>query len=116
MLDSYSVREPILPTELAEKAIDGIKNGNALEAVRVAGVSITGAEARAITVESSEFEGVELSSCLFKKATMTDVVLQDCLFFGSNFDGSGWLRVEFRKGMHFGYGPERLLVAGRELY
>jgi len=110
------VREPILPTELAEKAIVGFQNGDSLEAVRVVGASLTGVEARAITVESSEFEGVELSSCLFKKATMTDVVLQDCLFFGSNFDGSGWLRVEFRKGMHFGYGPERLLVAGRELY
>ena len=53
----YSVREPILPSELAERAIVGFQNGDSLEAVRVAGASLTGTEARAITVEGSEFDG-----------------------------------------------------------
>lgn len=45
---------------------------------------------------------MEWSSCRLKKASLGDVVLRDCLWLGTNFDGSGWLRVEVAGGIHSG--------------
>lgn len=96
------VRPPLLPEELPESTLTTLQSSDHLENVRVVGSVLSGIDAKAISLETVVFEQVEISSSKLKKSSLSDVVFVDGLLFGDDFDGSGWLRVEFRKGMYSG--------------
>jgi uncharacterized protein YjbI with pentapeptide repeats len=95
-------RSPIQPAVLTQTAISDLNDNMQLEGVRVAHTMFSNKEARAISVSGVAFEAVELSSCKLRKASLSDATFTNCLIFGSDFDGSGWLRVETNGGMGSG--------------
>jgi uncharacterized protein YjbI with pentapeptide repeats len=96
------VRDPVISRELSDKSVDSFAQNDQLGSLRVVSSVIQRAEARAVSFDSTLFEQTEISSSKLRKASITDVVFRDCLLFGSDFDGSGWLRVRIEKGMHSG--------------
>ena len=79
----------LLPVQLPS-----IIDGQVLERVVVRESSISGAIARSVAIEACLFDKVELSSSHLKKSQLTDCRFDHSLLIGSNFDGSGWRRVE----------------------
>jgi uncharacterized protein YjbI with pentapeptide repeats len=96
------IREPVISRELSEKSVDSFAQNDQLGSLRVANGIIQRAEARAVSFDCTIFERTEISSSKLRKASITDVIFRDCLLFGTDFDGSGWLRVRIEKGMHSG--------------
>ena len=95
-------RPPVMPRVLRPQTLAGLADGFELEAAVIAGETHTKLVARAVSLEASSLQAVELSSCLLKASSLIDVGLDDCLLFGSDFDGSGWRRVAISGGMSSG--------------
>ncbi len=96
------IRPAIIPKGLPERSLKGLETNQKIESSRVVDVCLRAVAANAVSFEGMVLESTEISSCKLRKASLSDVVFQDCLLFGSDFDGSGWLRVEVNKGMHSG--------------
>jgi len=99
MTQQILVREPIISKELVDLGVDVLDSGDTLASLRVVGSEWQRVDAKAISIDGTVFEASEISSSKLKKASVSDVIFRDCLLFGTDFDGSGFLRVVFERGM-----------------
>lgn len=99
MTPAAAVQAPIIPDELVDATVSGLSDGQTLGSIRVNERVVSGLVTKSVSIESSIIQGTEISTCRFKQASLSDVIFDNCLLFGSNFDGSGFHRVSIKKGM-----------------
>jgi uncharacterized protein YjbI with pentapeptide repeats len=87
------MKAPILPAELTASTLDQLEPQQTLEGMVLSD---------RLSLETSRLEACEVSSSKLRQATFSDVILSDCLLFGSDFDGAGWQRVEVKRGLFSG--------------
>src|ERR1700677_1468240 len=93
-----SPRQPIVSAELKALTLTQLESGQKLEGVRVLEAALADIEAKAVTIESVVFESTEISASKLKTGRLSYVLFDNCLLFGSNFDGSDLHRVVLQKG------------------
>ena len=102
MAEISKVRVPIIPADLRVRTLRKLSNNEHLESLRVKDCVLGSNDARAMAIDGVVFENDEISSCKLRKSSLADVVFTNCLLFGTDFDGSGWLRVELTGGTFSG--------------
>lgn len=93
---------PIIPTGLIKAKPKVIEDRYHLESAHIAELALPNTIARGVSLDGVILDKVEISSSKLHKTLLTDVICNECLFFGTDFDGSGLLRIEFNKGMFSG--------------
>ena len=102
MMHIFNIRPPILPEHPDARDLTMFVPSEHLESIMVVDCKMAGVVARALSIDGVVFENGEISSSKLRKSTLADVEFQNCLLFGTDFDGSGWLRVTFTGGMSSG--------------
>ena len=92
--------EPRIPAKLEDT--DFKELSGQIEGVRISGLSQAGANLPRLEVTATVMEDVEVSSCKLKQSSVMDSIFKNCLFFGSDFDGSYFTRVRLEKGVASG--------------
>ncbi len=69
-----------------------------LSGVLVEDADFSSTDLNAVSIEAAMLLRVSLETSKLKHFNLTDVYAEDCLMFGSDLDGSGWLRVEVKGG------------------
>ncbi|MEO7617603.1 MAG: pentapeptide repeat-containing protein [Candidatus Saccharibacteria bacterium] len=59
-------------------------------------------ETNSFELDQVTFEQIELSSARIKNTYMSNVVLEDCLFFGSHFNHARIIRTQIKRGIYSG--------------
>lgn len=95
-------KPPLHPVALTPQQLQDLTDGALIEGAHITSAVMTGQSGRRINFDSCILEHSEISSCQLKKADLIDVEFNDCLIFGTNFDGSSWQRVVIKSGMQSG--------------
>jgi uncharacterized protein YjbI with pentapeptide repeats len=101
-MHNFQIHPPILPANPSDQDLRGLPPGGHLESLKVTGCELAGIIAKALSIDGVVFENCEISSSKLHKSTLGDVELINCLLFGTDFDGSGWLRIALTGGMSSG--------------
>jgi uncharacterized protein YjbI with pentapeptide repeats len=95
-------KPPMISNALEPIVIEELHDGDKFEQISVASAAITDADSLGLEFSVARIIDSEFSSSRFKKSTLMDVQLENCLLFGTNFDGSHLQRVAVAKGMFSG--------------
>lgn len=98
-------KEPALaniPPELDRVSQFELLDGAKIERGYFSEVKLTGVIAKSVDFESSHFDKCEITSSKLRRATLTDLILDDCMLFASDFDESGWQRIQVNRGIMSG--------------
>jgi uncharacterized protein YjbI with pentapeptide repeats len=97
-----TVNPPLMPKDLRYELLAEVKGGSSVGQIHCEKLVFTGLEAKNISLDTVIIENSEISSCKFRKSNLSDVIFDNCLLFGTDFDGSGWRRVAIKSGMYSG--------------
>lgn len=97
-----AVSIPIIPDELISSTDLTLDDNAHIEALHITDLQLSSIHAKSASLDGVVFENCELSASKLPKTSITDARFNSCMLFATDFDGSGWQRVELKKGMMSG--------------
>lgn len=95
------IKSPILPTQLDPLLLESTSTFELTQGI-VSDVILQQLEARSFELDQVTFERVELSSARIKNTYLSNVILEDCLFFGSHLNHARLVRTRINRGIYSG--------------
>ena len=95
------IKAPLMPSQLEPLELLGAASVELAQGT-VCDVVLQKLELHSFELDQVRFERVEVSSARVKNTYMSNVLLDDCLFFGSHFDHARLVRSQIQRGIYSG--------------